>query len=195
VRLDHLLSKECYRPSRELFSGVMSITTQLNTGYSGALVSPADEWPPLMNLVGAACSEHETVGARHSQIGPCESVRNSHYSVLREWPFGSFPVMSLRGSSEPGAGQCLRMESSPFGSSSSRRRSLLNLVVQVFRVPAVTTHPACALVGRFVPAASVLAYSTESGDGVPTLACAVQPLENSKASTSIFVLQATKSQR
>jgi hypothetical protein len=28
-----------------------------------------------------------------------------------------------------------------------------------------------------------------------TLACAVQPLENSKASTSIFVLQATKSQR
>ena len=30
---------------------------------------------------------------------------------------------------------------------------------------------------------------------VVTLACAVQPLENSKASTSIFVLQATKSQR
>jgi hypothetical protein len=28
-----------------------------------------------------------------------------------------------------------------------------------------------------------------------TLVCAVQPLENSKASTSIFVLQATKSQR
>ena len=30
---------------------------------------------------------------------------------------------------------------------------------------------------------------------VVTLVCAVQPLENSKASTSIFVLQATKSQR
>ena len=83
----------------------------------------------------------------------------------------------------------------PFGSSSSRRRSLLNLVVQVFRVSAVTAHPVRALVGRFVPAASVLAYSTESGDGVPSPACAVQPLENSKASTSIFVLQATKSQR
>jgi hypothetical protein len=115
VRLDHLLSKECYRPSRELFSGVMSITTQLNTGYSGALVSPADGCPPLTNLVGAACSEHETVGARHARIGPCESVRNSHYSVLREWPFGSFPVMSLRRSSEPGAGQCQRVESSPSG--------------------------------------------------------------------------------
>ena len=41
----------------------------------------------------------------------------------------------------------------PFGSSSNRRRSLLNLVVQVFRVPVVTAHPVCALVGRFVPAA------------------------------------------
>ena len=70
-----------------------------------------------------------------------------------------------------------------------------NFVLRVFASAAVTAHPVRALVGRFVPAASVLAYSTESGDGVPTLACAVQPLENSKASTSIFVLQATKSQR
>src|SRR3984957_7741987 len=93
----------------------MSITTQLNTGYSGALVSPADGWPPLTNLVGAACSEHETVGARHSRIGPCESVRNSHYSVLREWPIGSLPVMSLRRSSEPEVGQCPVVESSPSG--------------------------------------------------------------------------------
>jgi hypothetical protein len=106
-----------------------------------------------MNLVGAACSEHETVGARHSRIGPCESVRNSHYSVLREWPFGSFPVMSLRCSSEPRGGALPACRVEPFGSSSSRRRLLLNLVVQVCRVPAVTAHPACALVGRFVPAA------------------------------------------
>src|ERR1700691_1161296 len=68
-----------------------------------------------MTLVGAACSEHETVGARHSRIGPCGGVRNSHYSVLREWPFGSFPVMSLRRSSEPEVGQCLVVESSPSG--------------------------------------------------------------------------------
>ena len=41
----------------------------------------------------------------------------------------------------------------PFGSSSGRRRVLSNLVSQVMRVPAVTTHPVRALVGRFVPAA------------------------------------------
>lgn len=67
---------------------------------------PADGWSPLIP---------SGVGARHPRIGPCGSVRNSHYSVLREWPFGSFPVMSLRCSSEPGAGQCLRIESSPSG--------------------------------------------------------------------------------
>jgi hypothetical protein len=41
----------------------------------------------------------------------------------------------------------------PFGSSSSRRRLLLNPGVQVMRVPAGTAHPVRALVGRFVPAA------------------------------------------
>ena len=42
---------------------------------------------------------------------------------------------------------------------------------------------------------SFLHFAGFGGEGVPAQACAVQPLENSKASTSIFVLQATKSQR
>ena len=66
-------------------------------------------------FVGAALQRLRGVGARHSRIGPCGGVRNSHYSVLREWPFGSFPVMSLRRSSEPEVGQCLVVESSPSG--------------------------------------------------------------------------------
>ena len=102
-------------------------------------------------LVGAACSEHENVGARHSRIGPCGSVRNSHYFVLREWPFGSFPVMSLRRSSEPEVGQC------PVSSRALREFLESGCPsfprVQVLRVPAVTAHPVRALVGRFVPAA------------------------------------------
>ena len=61
---------------------------------------------------------------------------------------------------------------------------------QVFRVPAVTAHPVRAPVGwlsRCTVRSRAARFSTP--------ACAVQPLENSKASTSIFVLQATKSQR
>ena len=76
---------------------------------------PADEWPPLTPLWELLLQRRRGVGARHSRIGPCGGVRNSHYSVLREWPFGSFPVMSLRRSSEPGVGQCPVVESSPSG--------------------------------------------------------------------------------
>jgi hypothetical protein len=44
VRLDHLLSKECYwRLLGILLEGISPITTQLNTGYSVALALPADD--------------------------------------------------------------------------------------------------------------------------------------------------------
>ena len=54
-----------------------------------------------------------------------------------------------------------------------------------------TAHPVQA------PAGVLLFISARCGARwrVPAQVCAVQPLENSKASTSIFVLQATKSQR
>ena len=133
-------------------------------------------------------------GARHSRIGPCGSVRNSHYSVLREWPFGSFPVMSLRRSSEPGVGQCLQSSRALRELLGGRRSFLVSCSGQcVCRRRPLT--PRVPWSGGLFRLLSVLAYSTESGDGVPAPVCAVQPLENSKASTSIFVLQATKSQR
>ncbi len=56
----------------------------------------------------------------------------------------------------------------------------------------LTTHPVRAPVGRLFPLCRLCGICLR-GDLTP--ACAVQPLENSKASTSIFVLQATKSQR
>ena len=51
---------------------------------------------------------------------------------------------------------------------------------------------------RACPGRAVCSFLHFAGfgvEGVPAPACAAQPLENSKASTSIFVLQATKSQR
>jgi hypothetical protein len=171
VRLDHLLSKECC----QLYT---LTTTQLNTGYSGALVDR--QMNGRLRLLA--------IGARHSRIGPCGNDRNSHYSVLRERPFGSVPVTSLRRSSEPrgrsmpGVSRALRELLEIWRPSCSR--------AQVFRVSAVTAHPVRAPVGWF----SRCTVRSRAA-WFPAPACAVQPLENSKASTSIFVLQATKSQR
>jgi hypothetical protein len=98
---------------------------------------------------------------------------DSHHSVLREWPFGSIPGdVLLR--------PCAVPESSPCA-----------LLEPVCRCPdrSPRAHRGQAVVLALVSSA------WRPGPGCRLRVCAVQPLENSKASTSIFVLQATKSQR
>ena len=130
---------------------------------------PADERPPSTSCLQGTRSPQFT--DRFLRDRP-----DSHYFVLRERPFvGSVPVTPTACHSA-----CVfRVElssSSGFQSPGCRR----------------TAHPVRAPVGRLFPLCRLCGIS-QRGDLTP--ACAVQPLENSKASTSIFVLQATKSQR
>ena len=95
MRLDHLLSKECYwRLSNISFEGISPITTQLNTGYSVALASPADDLAAFDKELGEQrCCSLRSTGSRSPPF-TVRSLRvrpDSYYFVLRERPFGVGP--------------------------------------------------------------------------------------------------------
>jgi hypothetical protein len=145
----------------------MLTTTQLNTGYSAALV-----YRQMIGRLRTLCLHRDRSPPFTDRF--LRGRPDSHYFVLRERPFGgSVPVTSL-----------VCRPACTFESSS--------------RAPRVSSAPvAGGPLTPCVPRSGVCSRCSPSrrwrGDLTP--ACAVQPLENSKASTSIFVLQATKSQR
>jgi hypothetical protein len=146
--------------------------------------TPADDWPPLIELhcvtFVAMCGDRSPPFTDRSLRGRSDS----HCSVLRERPPGPVPVTSLPACSSAGA--AAGRESSP------GELLVPGTVVRARVVRRRLDHSSRVCPGRaVVPAAQRRVVRR----GVPASACAVQPLENSKASTSIFVLQATKSQR
>ena len=92
MRLDHLLSKECYWLLSDIsFEGISPITTQLNTGYLVALASPADDLAAFdEECSGQRCCSlcPQVVEARLSRDRSLRVRSGSCYFVLRERPFG-----------------------------------------------------------------------------------------------------------
>ncbi len=154
-------------------------------------------WPPSTRS-GARNAVAASFRSSRSPPVTDRSLRgrsDSYYFVLRERPFGSIPGDVLAGLLISVAAQVPRPDPSRARVSSSflrrwvrclRRISLFVLLGRrVDRSPRASPGRGSALDGARCGARW----------RVPAQACAAQPLENSKASTSIFVLQATKSQR
>jgi hypothetical protein len=119
---------------------------------------------------------------------------DSHYFVLRERPFcGSVPVMSPPASdSRPRLARVeLRVSSPGSGRLLCMQLECRSDCLRAGGGPLTPCVPWSGCSSRRVP----FGLFGVLDRGVRPRVRAVQPLENSKASTSIFVLQATKSQR
>src|SRR6516165_10275279 len=132
----------------------------------------------MMSAASVPPHSGEADGAPPSRTRSLRARPDSHSSVLRERPFGVLPG------------------DVPFhlGCLSGASRANAPRATQLFGRLADRSPRACpgraAVLGGFP-----LAYSGSLDRDVRPGVRADEPLENSKASTSIFVLQATKSQR
>ena len=135
MRLDHLLSKECCQLS-------MLTTTQLNTGYSGALV-----YRQMIGRLRTRCLHSRSEPAIHGPV-PTGSTGLSLFRFEGATLCGSVPVTS------PLRHPACTFESSPSGAPRARASFLLSC--PRVRVPAVTTHPVRAPVGWLSRCAAVL---------------------------------------
>ncbi len=191
MRLDHLLSKECYR-----LLSVVLIDRECADHY------PVEHW-----LLGRS----RITGRWLAAFDCLTSVRRPEPATHRSVPAKAFGLSLFR---FEGVTHRVSPGVRPFGARLSPRRDIAGVSSRALREllesPASVSPPrrsglpraggdhsprVCPGRADCSGCSLLLAYSTEGGDGVPALVCAVQPLENSKASTSIFVLQATKSQR
>ena len=120
----------------------------------------------------------EADGARPSRTRSLRARPDSHSSVLRERPFGVPP------------GDVPLPPALPVGRESSQRSSCDAALRRTGDRSPRSCPGRAAVLGGFP-----LAYSGSLDRDVRPCVRADEPLENSKASTSIFVLQATKSQR
>ena len=168
MRLDHLLSKECYRPS-----AIVSIMEERADHYPvehwlfGCSRIPADDWPPSM--ISLLCSG---VGRRPPFTD--RSLRgqsDSRYFVLKERPLLGLRLLVMSPL------QTCRLRAERVTSRRARRsalrapRALFSSVAGSVVGGGRTAHPVRAPVGRTVPAASRFwliceVWSGSSGRGV-----------------------------
>ena len=95
MRLDHLLSKECYwRLLGISLKGISPITTQLNTGYSVALASPADDQAAFDEKCSGYCVSFAVEARPHGPV-PADTAGLLLFRFEGVTPSGRSLVTSL----------------------------------------------------------------------------------------------------